>query len=99
MESMEIVSWRYKYILAIAKYRAQNYPIVYLDESWQDSHDAVKKIWDDSSKESNLSAPVIKRKRVVICHAGSVEGFVDNALLLCGKDIEIIRKMSPKYER
>ena len=27
------------------------------------------------------------QKRVVICHAGSAEGFVDNALLLCGKYI------------
>ena len=41
----------------------------------------------DSSKESNLSAPVSKGKRVVICHDGSAESFVDSALLLCGNDI------------
>ena len=65
----------------------QNYVIVYLDETWYISHINVKKIWTGSSKESNLSAPVSKGKRVAICHAGSAEGFVDNALLLRGKDI------------
>ena len=47
----------------------------------------MKKIWTDSSKESNLSLPASKVKRVVICRAGSLEGFVDHALLLCGKDV------------
>lgn len=39
----------------------------------------MNKIWTDSSKESNLSAPVSKGKRVLTCHAGSTEGFVGNA--------------------
>ena len=38
-------------------------------------------------QESNLSASVSRGKRIAICHAGSAEGFVANALLLCGKDI------------
>lgn len=84
MESMKIVVWRYKYLLEIVKYGAQNHPIVYLDETWYDSHDPVKKIWANSSEESNLSAPVSKGKTVVICYACSREGFVDNTLLLCG---------------
>ena len=86
---MEIAAWRYKYLLEIAKYRAQNYLIVYLDEAWYNSHDTVQKIWTDFSKESNLylSAPVSKGKTVVICHAGSAKDFVDNALLWRGKNI------------
>ena len=87
MESMKIVVWRYKHLIEITKYRAQNYLIVYLEETWYDSHDTEEKIWIDSSKESNLSVPVSKGKRVAICHAGLSEGFVDNALVLCGKDI------------
>ena len=74
MESMKIVEWRYKHLLEIAKYIAQNYLIVYLDETWYDSHDTVKKRWTESSKESNLSAPVSKGKSVVIFHTGSAEG-------------------------
>ena len=86
---METAAWRYKYLLEIAKYRAQNYLIVYLDETWYNSHDTVQKIWTDSSKESNLylSAPVSKGKTAVICHAGSAKDFVDNALLWRGKNI------------
>ena len=87
MESMKIVVWRYKHLIEITKYRAQNYLIVYLEETWYDSHDTEEKIWIDSSKESNLSVPVSKGKRVAICHAGLSEGFVDNALVLRGKDI------------
>ena len=30
-------------LLEIAKYSAQNYLMVYLDETWYDSHDTVKK--------------------------------------------------------
>ena len=75
MKNMEIVSWSYKYLLEIVKYRTQNYPIVYLDESWYDSHGTAKKMWYEFSKVSNLSAPVIKRKRVAICHVGRLEGF------------------------
>ena len=70
-----------------SKYRAENYLIVYLDQTWYNSHDTVKEIWTDSSKESNLSTPISQVKRVVIYHAGSAGGFVDNALTLCGKDI------------
>ena len=33
MESMKTVAWRYKYLLEIAKYSAQNYIIVYQDET------------------------------------------------------------------
>ena len=60
------IAWMYKYLLEIAKNRAQNvYLIVYVDETWYDSHDTVKKIWTDSS-ESNLFAPVSKGKRFAI---------------------------------
>lgn len=64
MESMKI-AWMYRYLLEIAKNRAQNYVIVYVDETWYDSHDTVKKIWTDSSV-SNLFAPVSKGKRFAI---------------------------------
>ena len=37
--------------------------------------------------ESNLFAPVSKGRRALICYAGSMEGFVDNAPFLCGKGI------------
>ena len=38
-------------------------------------------------KNLTLSATPSKRKRIVICPAGSTEGFVPNSLLLCGKKL------------
>ena len=94
---MKTVGWKYKYLLEIAKYRVQNYVIVYLDKTWYDSHHIVKKIWPNSSKASNLSATVSKG-RVVICHAGSVEGFVDNAVFCVETTYQMLHRLSPKYE-
>ena len=44
-------------------------------------------IWSDNTARCSLSVPLSKAKRVVICHAKSSEGFVSNALLLCGKQL------------
>ena len=66
-KSVKIVACRYKYLLEIAKYRAQNYLIVYLDETSYDAHDTVKKIRTYSSKESNLYAPVSKKSCDLPC--------------------------------
>ena len=41
----------------------------------------MKKIWTDSSAESNLPVLVSKRKRVVIGHAARAEGFVDKVIV------------------
>ena len=60
--------------------------IIYLNETWYDSNETVRKLWADSTKNCSVSAPVSRGKRVVICHAVSKEGFVPNSLLLCGKD-------------
>ena len=71
MGSMKIIMCRYKYLLEIAKYRAQNCLIVYLNATWYDSHDAVKEVLTDSSKVSHLSAPVSEGQKYIICQAGS----------------------------
>ena len=63
MESMNIIMWRYKYLLEIAKYRAKNCLIVYLDATWYDPHDTVKEVLTDSSKGSHVSAPVSEGKK------------------------------------
>ena len=41
----------------------------------------------DNTEKCTLSSPRSKGKRIVICHAGSTEGFVPNLLLLCGKQL------------
>ena len=86
MASYRIVARRYEYLRKIEKLRAEGYLIIYLDETCFDSNETVRKLWADLTKYCSVSAPVSRGKRVVICHAGSKEGFVPNSLLLCGKD-------------
>lgn len=88
MESTRIVEWRYRYLEKIKKYRDEGYHIVYLDETWYDSHEVSKMMWEDGNKECHLSAPPSKGKRIVIVHAGCKDGFIPNCLLLCGKKLK-----------
>lgn len=87
MESQRLREWRHQYITAIQQYRSENRPIIYLDETWYDTHDTSKKGWIDASKHSTTKAPSNKGKRITILHAGSENGFVSNCLLLSAKNI------------
>ena len=60
---------------------------VFIDETWYDTHDVVKKAWSDNSGRCNVSKFISKGKRIVICHAGSEFGFITNSLLMCGKSL------------
>lgn len=88
MESSRIVDLRQEYLRKIRDYREINRNIVYLDETWFDSHDVVKYGWVDSSKKCRLDTPSSRGKRIIILHAGNENGFLQNALLLSAKDIK-----------
>ena len=88
MESTRLQKWRYQFLRQIRKLRADGWTPVYLDETWYDTHDVVRKIWDDHSGKCVVTDKVSRGKRVVICHAGSRAGFIPSALLLCGKSIK-----------
>jgi transposase len=89
MECARIVRWRRSYLDNIAKYRAENRQIYYLDETWYDTHDTAKKGWTDGSNNCRITAMAPgKGTRLVILHCGSSDGFVENGLYLCGKNME-----------
>ena len=88
MESPRIVAWRQEYLRKIKEYRQSKTEIVYLDETWFDTHDLVKYGWVDDSNKCTLNGPCSRGKRVIILHAGSNKGFVPNALLLSAKNIK-----------
>ena len=82
---LRLVAWRYKYLIETERYHSKVYLFVYLDETWfDDSHDTVHKLWSNSSNQCAVSGQPSRGKRIVICHAGSSEGLVSGALLLCG---------------
>ena len=87
MESSRIVAWRYKYLNRLNQLRSAGYRIIFLDETWYDTHDVVKKGWDDGSCCCCLQSPVSRAKRIMILHAGSTEGWVTNCLYLSSKNI------------
>ena len=86
MESHRLRIWRSNYLSEIRKYRSENRPIIYIDETWFDTHDTVGKGWDDSSGNCQTKAPLNKGKRITIIHAGSEKGWVPNCFLLSAKN-------------
>ena len=87
MESQRLQVWRRDYLNLIRQYREENRPIIYLDETWFDTHDTPKKGWSDSTIKCQTKAPSNKGQRITILHAGSENGFIPNALLLSAKKI------------
>lgn len=81
MESSRLLKLRHEYLTTIKKYRAEGRFICYLDETWFDTHDTVKKGWMDSSKKCKLDVPVTRGKRIIILHAGSENGWIGEVLL------------------
>lgn len=88
MESSRICKWRYDYLMAIEKYRQEERNIYYLDETWYDTHDIVRKGWNDNSDRCKLDVPPSRGKRVIILHCGSANGWVEGAALLSAKNIK-----------
>ncbi|MGH9701240.1 MAG: transposase [Candidatus Acidiferrales bacterium] len=88
MESQRLRILRHVFLEQIKKHRTQNRPIVYLDETWFDTHDTVSKGWVDCSTKCQTKAPSNKGKRITILHAGSENGWIPNCLLLSAKNIK-----------
>lgn len=55
---------------------------VFLDETWVNANHSVQYGWTDDSAKGTLNAPTGQGNRLIVSHAGSAEGFVENALLL-----------------
>ncbi|KAJ0181725.1 hypothetical protein K1T71_002447 [Dendrolimus kikuchii] len=55
--------------------------VIFLDETWLNANHTVGKIWTDDTPQSSTKVPSGKSERLIICHAGSMKGFVQNCLL------------------
>ncbi|CAH1987669.1 unnamed protein product [Acanthoscelides obtectus] len=88
MESSRIVELRQEFLHKVKIYREQKRNLIYLDETWYDTHDVVQYGWVDDSNKCILNAPCNRGKRIIILHAGSENGFIPNALLLSAKNIK-----------
>jgi transposase len=96
MESERLRVHRTKFIREIREYGRQKRNIVYLDETWFDTHEVLSKGWVDDSGKCQLNVPPARGKRVIILHAGNEDGWVNNGLLLSAKNIS---KSSADYHQ
>lgn len=86
METEIIRKWRYEYLENIQQYRQENRPIIYLDETWYDTHDIIKKGWSDQSGKCKINIPI--SKGIMTLNAGGENGFVQGALYLGCKNLK-----------
>lgn len=61
--------------------------MIYLDETWFDTHDVIRYSGVDDSNKFGLGIPSSRGKRIIIFHAGNENGFVKNVFLLSAKNI------------
>jgi transposase len=80
-EKPDIIFKRISYLRAIRRYREDNRPIVYTDETYIHTTHAPSISWSDKSGEG-MKIPISKGSRFIIVHAGSEKGFIPNALLM-----------------
>ncbi|XP_072380710.1 uncharacterized protein [Diabrotica undecimpunctata] len=87
----DLVIWRREFLRQIKDHRNGNRKIYYLDETWINAGHTKSKTWIDKSVTSSRKAfldglstglknPSGKGKRLIICHIGSEDGFVADAL-------------------
>lgn len=79
---------RAEYLHKVRLARKAGKHLVYLDETWYDTHEVAAKGWSDQSQKCLLKMPTNQGKRLIILHAGSSLGWVPGALFLSGKNIK-----------
>ncbi|CAK1603272.1 unnamed protein product [Parnassius mnemosyne] len=80
MERRDIALTKFNF-LRQAKFNSLFNFVIFLDETWLNANHTVGKIWTDDTPHSSTKVPSGKGKRLIICHAGSMKGFVPNCLL------------------
>ncbi|PSN46425.1 hypothetical protein C0J52_15361 [Blattella germanica] len=87
MESARIVTWMYSSLNRLNELRTAACPIIFIDETWYDTHDLVRKGWDDGICSCCLQAPSSRGKRIMILHVGSSDSWIPECLYLSSESI------------
>ena len=70
------------YLQAKRKLQKQNKNIVYIDKTWVNAHHTNEFIWVNYDSKGGWKVPSGKGPRLIVVHAGGVEGWVDGADLV-----------------
>ena len=84
MEKSDVVVSRARFLREMQRIKQSSQNIVYLDETWVNQNYTVAKCWTDttSPQANGVRQPTGKGSRLIILHAGTKDGFVDNAELI-----------------
>lgn len=84
MEREDIVAARSKYLRVIGENRksSQPRPEIYLDETWVNQNESMKKCWTTSDGVVGPKLKTGRGERFIILHAGGEQGFVPGGLLM-----------------
>ena len=83
MEKPDVAVARARYLREIRKIRSRQpeRSVIYLDETWYCQYDIEPRAWLDDNEINGRKNVIGKGKRLIIVHAGSNKGFVNDALL------------------
>ena len=84
LEKNDIVAARTRFLRAMQQHKQSAHSIVYLDETWVNQNYTVGKCWIDTStpEATGVKPPTGKGGRLIILHAGTKDGFINNAELI-----------------
>ena len=75
-EQPRVIQQRHDYLRRMRRNRMEKRPVVYIDETWLNSHAAPERIWVDTDAVGGFRHPSGKGQRLIILHAGSVNGWL-----------------------
>lgn len=84
MERNDVVAARTRFLREMRQLKQSDHTFVYLDETWVNQNCTVGKCWiDTSSREATgVKPPTGKGARLIILHAGTKDGFINNGELI-----------------
>ena len=61
--------------------------VIFLDETWLNANSTKDKGWTDGTVKGTLGTALGKGKRLIICHAGGQQGWINFPLFLSLKNM------------
>lgn len=80
MEKPSVALQRCRFLRKIRDVDFKN--VVFLDETWVNANIAKDVGWTDGSFKCSVNAPLGKGKRLIVCHAGGYNGWIDSQPLV-----------------
>lgn len=80
MERGDIVAWRCRFLRELVSVNPEK--VVWIDETWVNVRHARSVAWTDDTRYGTMSVPTGKGGRLIIVHAGSMNGFVPGAMMM-----------------